>query len=45
MKFLIVKEPITDVIEIEAKKAGTINEKTFGTGSEGGHKRQVASDR
>src|SRR3989338_1799277 len=29
LKFLIVKEPITDVIEIEAKKAGTINEKTF----------------
>jgi len=29
LKFLIVKEPITDVIEIEAKKAGTINGKTF----------------
>ena len=32
----MVKEPITGVIEIEAKKAGTINQKTFGTGSEGG---------
>ena len=29
LKFLIVKELITDVIEIEAKKEGTINEKTF----------------
>ena len=29
MKFLIVNEPSTDVIEIEAKKARTINEKTF----------------
>src|SRR3989339_924387 len=29
LKFLIVKEPITDVIKIEAKKTGTINEKTF----------------
>jgi len=29
LKFLIVKEPSTDVIEIEAKKEETINEKTF----------------
>jgi len=29
LKFLIVNEPSTDVIEIEAKKARTINEKTF----------------
>jgi len=40
----MVKEPITGVIEIEAKKAGTINEKTSGRGVKG-DKRQVASDR